>query len=114
MWTQKKVLQLAELMHAAPCLWDMGIKEYRDRTKKADAIEFIAAQLNAEQDEIIKKIKSLKTQFRREQNKKTIGKSGAAEDFSDKEWFAYNHLTFLAQNNDSMGSRSTMEVRFSM
>ena len=47
MWTQGKVLQLVELMHAAPCLWDVGNREYRDRTKKSDAVDFIAAQLNA-------------------------------------------------------------------
>ena len=115
MWTQEKVLQLAELLHAAPCLWDMSLREYREKAKKSEAIEFIAAQLNSEQAEIITKIRSLKTQFSREQARKKagFGKSGDAEvSADDKEWFAYNQLTFLTKNNKQLGGCDIVQWRF--
>nr|CAD7261963.1 unnamed protein product [Timema shepardi] len=48
------------------------------------------------------------TQFRREHNKRTQReKSGAGGTSPDREWFAYSYLTFLHENNESLGSRST-------
>jgi hypothetical protein len=62
-------------------------------------------------DEVNKKIKSLKTQFRREhQNKIARERSGAGVTSLEKEWFGYNSLSFLIENNVSVGSRSSIEV----
>nr|CAD7404479.1 unnamed protein product [Timema poppensis] len=34
MWTQENFLRLIELLHAAPSLWQVNSKEYRDRNKR--------------------------------------------------------------------------------
>lgn len=111
LWSKELVIELIEMLKAAPALWDIQSKEYRDRNLKFDEMSKIASHFKTNVDEVSRKIKSLKTQFSRERKK--IGeksKSGAATFSEDNIWFGYNMMKFLVENNISKGSRSTIEV----
>lgn len=110
-WTKDQIIELIEMLRAAPALWDIKTKEYRDRNTKFDATTKIALHFQTNVDEISRKIKSLKTQFSRERKKiEEKSKSGAGPISEDSVWFGYNMLSFMRENNISKGSRSTIEV----
>jgi len=110
LWSKELVIELIEILKAAPALWDIQSKEYRDRNLKFDEMSKIASQFKTNVDEVSRKIVSL-NQFSRERKK--IGeksKSGDATISEDNIWFGYNMMKFLVENNISRGSRSTIEV----
>lgn len=111
LWTKEQVLELIEMLHTSPSLWDISCREYRDRNLKYDEMSKMASHFQTNVDEISRKIKSLKTQFSRERKKiKDKTKSGAGTISEDNIWFGYKMMMFLSENNTSRGSRSTMEV----
>ena len=110
-WTKEQVIELIEMLRAAPALWDIKSKEYRDRNLKYDEMSKMASHFKTNVDEISRKIKSLKTQCSRERKKiEEKSKSGAGTMSEDNMWFGYNMMSFLRENNISKGSRSTIEV----
>lgn len=111
LWTKEQVLELIEMLHTSPSLWDISCREYRDRNLKYDEMSKMASHFQTNVDEISRKIKSLKTQFSRERKKiKDKTKSGAGTISEDNIWFGYKMMMFLSENNTSRGSRTTMEV----
>nr|CAD7256674.1 unnamed protein product [Timema shepardi] len=93
------IVQRLASANNSSALWQVNSKEYRERNTKGGAVRAIAQHLNCKEEEIVKRLKSLKTQFRKEQNKRN-------------KWSWYNYLTFLYENNESLGSRSTSKKRF--
>ena len=106
MWSTEKTLQLIELLHSSPVLWDVTSEDYKSRVKKMDALREIATTVSVSEIDTEKKIKSLKVQFRREHLKLTLLKRSGT---SPKKcaWFGYEPLLFLLQGQESRGSRST-------
>ncbi|XP_055926250.1 uncharacterized protein LOC129958087 isoform X2 [Argiope bruennichi] len=59
----------------------------------------IATRLNVSEEELAKKIKSIKTQYRREYTKQLQHeKNGLSSSAREKEWFGYRPLSFLRKN----------------
>ena len=106
MWSTEKTLQLIELLHSSPVLWDVTSEDYKNRMKKMDALREIATTFSVSEIDTEKKIKSLKVQFRREHLKLTsLKRSGTSP--KKCAWFGYEPLLFLLQGQESRGSRST-------
>ncbi|CAL1265199.1 unnamed protein product [Larinioides sclopetarius] len=98
-WSKDKIKELIELLRNAPALWDHKSKEFFDREKKSEEMLHIATVLNVSEEEVAKKIKSIKTQYRREYTKQLQHeKSGSSSTARDKEWFGYKPLSFLRKN----------------
>ena len=60
MWSTEKTLQLIELLHSSPVLWDATSEDYKNRMKKMDALKEIATTVSVSEIDTEKKIKSLK------------------------------------------------------
>ena len=89
MWSAKDTLDLAEMLHGLPALWDASCPGYRCKTTKTDALATVAAHFALGADEMGKKIKNLRTQFGRALNEsKEQNRSGAGAS-RKKEWFAF-------------------------
>ena len=110
MWSAKDTLELAEMLHGMPALWDASCEAYKSSTVKDDALAVIAAHFGMNSEDMGKKMKNIRTQFGRALNeRKEQSRSGAGVS-KKKEWFAFQALEFLGKNNTSVGSHSTMEV----
>lgn len=109
MWSKEKIIELIKMLHSAPTLWDATNKDYSNKTKKFDELTRLATHFKTNVDEISTKIRSIKTQYRREQRKTERKRSGARTTSPDKQWFGYSLCSFLKENNVSKGSRSTIQ-----
>ena len=74
---------LIELCRQNPCLWNVKADVYKDRNKRVAAINNITAELqksglSANASEVKKKIKSIRSQYRRELLKLEKSKSSGA------------------------------------
>lgn len=90
-WTREKVLQVIDLYRENVLLWNPQHSDYKDRTKRKDALKRISETLEIDQSDVDKKIKTLLSQYRREA-KKVSSQNG---DCGTSKWFAYNSMTFL-------------------
>ena len=106
MWPTEKVLLLIEDFHSAACLWEVTNPDYKNRTKKRNAIEELAKKYEVSVGDVEKKINNLKTAFQREHKKINQSKKSGTSPIKTS-WFAYEHLLFLLQGSESRGSRST-------
>ena len=106
MWSTEKTLELIELFHSSPALWDVTCVDYKKKMKKIDALTEMADKLSVSVSEIEKKIKAIKVQFRREYLKlASLKRSGISPNKCS--WFGYKPLMFLLQGQESRASRST-------
>lgn len=106
MWSTEKTLQLIELVHSSPALWDANCGDYKNKVKKVDAMRKIADKLSVDVSEVEKKIKTLKVQLRREHLKLTsMKKSGVSP--KKCAWFGYEPLLFMLHGQECTGSQST-------
>ncbi|XP_050731665.1 uncharacterized protein LOC127006163 [Eriocheir sinensis] len=95
MWPTEKTLELIELLHSAPALWNTATADYRNKQKKGKILKDIADKLSIDIGKAEKKIKSLRVQFRREHLKLT---SSLKSEVPQKcAWFGYEPLQFLLQ-----------------
>lgn len=94
MWSVERTRQFIADLHAAPCLWDRDLLDYKDTDMKNHALRIIAENYKMEVSEVKAKIHGLKTQFRREY--KSLIKSGH-DPLSPKKcsWFGYELMLFL-------------------
>ncbi|GBM80624.1 hypothetical protein AVEN_140550-1, partial [Araneus ventricosus] len=98
-WSKDKIKQLIELLRNAPALWDNKSREFHDREKKTEEMQNIATVLTVSEEEVAKKIKSIKTQYRREYTKQLQHeRNGLSSTAREKEWFGYKPLSFLRKN----------------
>lgn len=106
-WTKELVIELIEMLKAAPALWDIKCKEYQDKNAKYREISKMASHFKTNDLEISKKIKSVRSQFTRERKKvEEKRRCGIAV------WFGYDMLTFL-EGNVSKTGRTTKQVNIS-
>ncbi|CAH1958317.1 unnamed protein product [Acanthoscelides obtectus] len=105
-------MQLIEGLHAARCLWDKNSDEYQDRYMKQQELEKLAFQFNATVEEITKRIKSLKTQFRREHKKMlSIMNDPKKSHLRRNTWFGYENLMFLLDGEAVKDSNSKQHAQ---
>ncbi|XP_026470025.1 uncharacterized protein LOC113373978 [Ctenocephalides felis] len=108
-WTKNKVFQLIELVEAHPELWNVRLKEYRNRNLKCKSLETIATSLNLGVKIVKNKIHNLRCQLNehlRKMKKFQTGQ-GADERYKPK-WEFFEAVKFMnIQTNsteDSIGS----------
>jgi len=104
-WSKEKIINLIQLYEDASCLWNAKSPDYKNKIKRTDAFIDIANKLNAEEQEVRKKIESLLTQYRREK-KALILKSGMSSDDIKTPWYAYKYFHFLSKKNAPRITRS--------
>jgi hypothetical protein len=106
-WNQEATMKLIEELHSRPVLWDVTAAEYKNRNKKRDALQELAECFKLSLNEIEKKVKNLKTQFRRE-HKALCAKKKSGSSPKKPTWFGYESMLFLLSTTESRGSRSTI------
>lgn len=89
-WNCQSVLQLLQLYRRHQLLWDTASADYRNRTKKNEAWEALAAGMGLTRRDVEMKVHSLRSQFIRERKK--VSSSGARS-----HWFAFEPMSFLNQ-----------------
>jgi hypothetical protein len=62
-------MKLTDLLHSMPCLWDVTCLDYRNRTNKKDGMQSTANEFVVTNNEMEKKIHSLKTKFPKQHKK---------------------------------------------
>lgn len=108
-WTSEQVIQLLNMYHQRPILWDCRLRDYKDRNKRHDALVEIAVSFGLVKDEVERKIKNLVSHFTREVKKeKESAKSGVGtEEVYRSKWFAYQSMLFLKDRNCPRGMTET-------
>ncbi|XP_069685900.1 uncharacterized protein [Periplaneta americana] len=109
-WTKDSTLELLNALMERPCLWDVSVKEYRDKTKKADCFRELELLFNCSRVNIEKKISSLRSQYSRELQKiKTSRKSGGTvDDVYTSKWFAFEAMSFMRGGNNPKKTRTLL------
>ncbi|XP_039279737.1 uncharacterized protein LOC111050341 [Nilaparvata lugens] len=97
--TRDFILELIDLYHSYPCLWNVQIKDYTSRQKKKDAYDVLVKKYRevepkANRDTIIKKINSLRTVYRKELNKVIKSQQEGREVYKPSLYY-YDRLSFL-------------------
>ena len=115
-WTREGTRHLIDLYKEEPCLWNVKTVEYRNRDRKATALQKIAEHMNKSgwsfsEDELRKKIDTLRNQYRRERrNLQQTKKSGAAADnvYVPRLW-CYDALSFFNDGDDHQPSVTNID-----
>ncbi|XP_076061237.1 uncharacterized protein LOC143037015 [Oratosquilla oratoria] len=117
-WTKSITLYFIELLKQHPAIWNIKCKEHKMRNIKSASIETLKADLysftkcNVRNEDITRKLHTLKTQFHREMTAiKASKKSGAGTEgiYTPKLW-CFNNLLFLAEGEIVRASTSSLDV----
>ncbi|XP_037293607.1 uncharacterized protein LOC119189060 [Manduca sexta] len=99
LWDPNNVLKFIDLYHNRVILWDPKHKHRYNRKLKHDAWVEISKVMNCPIADLKKKLESLQAQLRRE--KSQMRKSAVQDEDYISSWYAYDHLKFLLNRNDS-------------
>ncbi|XP_026476140.1 uncharacterized protein LOC113381452 [Ctenocephalides felis] len=95
-WERNKVFQLIELVEARPELWNIRLKEYRNRNLKHQSLETIATSLNLDVKTVKDKIHNLRCQLNEHLRKMKKFKSGQGADERYKpKWEFFEAVKFM-------------------
>ncbi|XP_026471308.1 uncharacterized protein LOC113382174 [Ctenocephalides felis] len=95
-WERNKVFQLIELVEARPELWNIRLKEYRNRNLKQQSLETIATSLNLGVKTVKDKIHNLRCQLNEHLRKMKKFKSGQGADERYKpKWEFFEAVKFM-------------------
>ena len=95
------ILEFIEVYRSLPALWDVKCKDYCNRSKKGEQYEVLIEKYrenypDAEKQDVIKKINSLRTNFRKELNRiRNAEKSGAGADDVEPTLWYFEEMRFL-------------------
>lgn len=110
------IVEFIEVYRGLPALWDVKCKDYSNRAKKGQQYEVLIKKYrekypDAEKQEVVKKINSLRTNFRKELKRiRDAEKSGAgAEDVEPLLWY-FEEMRFLQTQETPTASVSTMDI----
>ena len=111
-WTRTLAAQFLDILPQYPCLWKFKSADYKDRYKRQAAAEEIKLILgvNVSLNDLIKKIQTLRKQFRKEKNLvEDSKKSGAGRDdvYAPKLW-CYDALKFIIDDEPRI-SQTTLD-----
>lgn len=101
-WSKEFTVDFIELYRNYPCLWRIKSSDYSDRNKRNNAYENLCSKLQeidetATKETVVKKVDSLRSNFRKELKKiKESKRSGAGTDnvYIPKLWY-FEKLQFL-------------------
>ncbi|MCL4145992.1 UNVERIFIED_CONTAM: hypothetical protein GTU68_055907 [Idotea baltica] len=110
------IVEFIEVYRGLPALWDVKCKNYTNRAKKGEQYDVLIQKYrkrypNAEKQEVVKKINSLRTNFRKELKRiRDAEKSGVgAEDMEPMLWY-FDEMKFLVTKETPTASISTMDI----
>lgn len=110
------IVEFIEVYRGLPALWDVKCKDYTNRAKKGEQYDVLIEKYrekypDAEKQEVVKKINSLRTNFRKELKRiRDAEKSGAgAEDVEPTLWY-FDEMKFLVTQETPTASISTMDI----
>lgn len=110
------IVEFIEVYRGLPALWDVKSKDYSNRAKKGEQYDVLIEKyrekhLDAEKQEVVKKINSLRTNFRKELNRiHDAEKNGAgAEDVEPSLWY-FEEMRFLQTQETPSASINTMDI----
>lgn len=115
MWSEDNVNDLIELYHQHSVLWDVKHKDYKNRSKKHEAIRNISMTLECDMLEVERKITVLMAQFRKTRKKiQNMKKSGMEDEYIERNtWYGYKQLMFLADRiKPNIAKSSGFQVRY--
>lgn len=75
-WNREQVKCLIEAVEARECLWNVKSPFYHNQTKRRAAISEISSELHMPDEDIKKKIHTLRAQYSKERSKMKSSKSG--------------------------------------
>ncbi|XP_026482969.1 uncharacterized protein LOC113391236 [Ctenocephalides felis] len=101
-WKKNKVFQLIELVEARPELWNVRLKEYRNRDLKYKSLEAIATSLNLSVKIVKDKIHNLRCQLNEHLRKMKKFKSGQdADEWYKPKWEFFEAVKFMSIQTNS-------------
>jgi hypothetical protein len=114
---RKFLLEVIEVYSSLPALWDNKSTDYSNRTKKNEQYDQLLQKYNerypeADRKALVKKINSLRTNFRKELRRiKNSERSGAGTDeiVEPTLWY-FEEMKFLSDLEEPTESISTMSV----
>lgn len=112
---KKFLLEVLEVYRSLPALWDHRSKDYSNRTKKNEQYDELLQKYNekypeADRKALVKKINSLRTNFRKESRRiKNCERSGAGCDevLEPTLWY-FEQMKFLSDLEEPTESVNTM------
>ncbi|KAJ8933471.1 hypothetical protein NQ318_003243, partial [Aromia moschata] len=101
------IAEFIETYKSFPTLWDVRCREYNDREAKRSAYITLVRKLrevepSAGRHDVIRKINSLRSAFRREYRKVKLWKSRGGT-YKPKLWY-YNLISFTVKNEEAQKS----------
>ncbi|XP_064096318.1 uncharacterized protein LOC135208100 [Macrobrachium nipponense] len=96
-WDSTQTMLLIQHYERFPELWNVALKEYRDKEKKAVAVKEISELLNVSEAEIARKWHNLRCQMNNEIRKMKVKKSGVGADdvLVKSKWEYFDSLHFM-------------------
>lgn len=88
-WSAEETKKFISLIEARPELWSKSCADYRNKIKKENSIKELCVALGCTSNEVIKKLKNLRTQFQAEMQKckKKLSGSGATDTYKPADVF---------------------------
>ena len=115
-WTRSNTLQFIEVLEKHPCLWQKRNKNYKNKAIRRVSLNAITKQLMGTMnclltpDMIVKKLHTLRGQYRREVKIMTSQKSGADKDnLHPPRLWCYDALAFLDAEDTPLDSTSNLD-----
>lgn len=113
-WSPDEILELIDLIKERPCLWNVNSTEYRDKTKKEIALNYLADKFNVTNEHVKTKIHTLRTQYTHERKKIKKRESETGHPCTAL-WQYYNNLNFMFnQKSEYDGDDSQVIVDYRM
>lgn len=95
-WSKDETFALITEWESYPELWDIKSINYRNRSKKQNALRELAKKFETVESEISRKLHNLRTQFHQEIRRMKTKKSGdGADDAYEITWEFFNSLKFI-------------------
>ncbi|RVE42445.1 hypothetical protein evm_012902 [Chilo suppressalis] len=93
-WNNELELSLIEYFRAEPVLWDVKLKNYKNKLKQHDAWMRISTVMEIPVDELKKKKDSLMSSYRSYKGKvkKSVQSGAGADEIYEPTWFAYEAM----------------------
>lgn len=100
-WKPKQIIQLIKLFKERPCLWNVNVQEYRDKSKRHKELTYIAKEFNVSNEQIKKKLFNMRIQYMHERRKLQRIERETGE-YCKPIWQYYDYLHFIYENNNDI------------
>lgn len=113
-WSKDNLLEFIEEFRKHECVWKIKCKDYHNRDKKEAAYRALLLVVkgfdrNGTKADVLKKINSIRSTFRKEHKKVTASQRsgcGTEDVYTPKLWY-YRELLFLIDQEEGLGGTSS-------